>query len=138
QRRGDGEQPDRDEEDALPPEQVTERAGVEDGRGERQRVRIDDPLQVGERRVELRLDVRQRNVDYRDVEEEHEHRDAHHGQHAPLPLHWRQTNGEGVPYGAAKGQPGWRSRGYCRVRSRGRRIRARTWPGSSPSPTKRA
>jgi hypothetical protein len=130
ERRGHREEPDRDEEHPLAAEQVTERAGVEHHRREGQRVRVHDPLQVGERGVQLLLDVRQRDVDYGDVEEEHEHRHAHHGQHAPFPLHSGETNQAGVDYGATKGQPGWRSRGYCRVRSRGRRkIGVRRWPG---------
>ena len=112
ERRGGGEERDRDEEDPLAAEQVAERARVEHRRRERERVRVHDPLQIGEGGVQLLVDVRQRDVDYRDVEEQHEHRHAHHDQHAPFPLHSGETNRGGVGYGATKGQQGWRSRGY--------------------------
>ena len=112
ERRGDREERDRDEKDALAAEQVAERAGVEHRRREGERVGVHDPLQVGEGGVELLFDVRQRDVDYRDVEEQHEHCHAHHDEDAPFPLHSGETNEAGVGYGATKGQQGWRSRGY--------------------------
>ena len=87
--RGDGEEPDRNQEHPLAAEQVAERAGVEHRRRERKRVRVDDPLKIGEGGVQLLLDVGQRNVDYRDVEEQHEHRNTHDDEDAPFPLHSR-------------------------------------------------
>ena len=50
-------------------------------------VGVDDPLQIGEGGVQLLVDVRQRDVDYRDVEEQHEDRHAHDDEDAPFPLH---------------------------------------------------
>src|SRR5206468_137558 len=70
---------------ASPP--VAERAGVEHRRGQGERVRVHDPLQIGEGGAQLLVDLRQRDVDYRDVEEQHEDRHAHHDQDAPFPLH---------------------------------------------------
>ena len=84
-----GEERDRHEEDPLAAEQVAERARVEHRRREGERVGVHDPLQVGEGGVQLLVDIRQRDVDYRDVEEQHEDRHAHHDQHAPFPLHSR-------------------------------------------------
>ena len=55
----------------------------EEGR-QRQRVGVDDPLQVGEVRVQRPLDVGQRDVDDRDVEQEHEHRGADGDQRPPF------------------------------------------------------
>src|SRR4029077_17973732 len=117
------------------PSYVPERAGVQQRRREGKCVRVHDPLQVGEGGGELLVDVLQRDVDYRDVEEQHEHRYAHHRQDAPFPLHSGETNEAGVDYGATKGQQGWRSRGYWGVRRRGRPIAVRQWPGLLPSRT---
>ena len=55
---------------------VGERAGGEDQGGERERVRVHHPLQPRQARVQVVLDVRQRDVDDRDVEQEHERRRA--------------------------------------------------------------
>ena len=64
---------DPDREQQPPPVQVGERAGGEQERGERQRVGVDHPLQIGQRRAERLLDVGQRDVHDRDVEQQHEH-----------------------------------------------------------------
>ena len=79
------------EEDALASEQVAERAGVEQRGREGERVGVHDPLEIGEGGVQLLLDVRQRDVDYRDVEEQHEDRHADDDQDPPFPLHCRGT-----------------------------------------------
>ena len=80
--REDGHAPD---EDAAPSEAVGERAGRKDDGGERERVRVDDPLQAGEARVSRsRRDVRKRGVDDRDVEHQHRRRQADDGERAPL------------------------------------------------------
>ena len=55
---------------------VGERARGQDQRRQRQRVGVDHPLQPRQARVEVVLDVRQRDVDDRDVEQEHERRRA--------------------------------------------------------------
>ena len=56
--RGDREQDDPDHEEPPAAEEVGQRAGGQDARGERERVGVDDPLQVGERGVERLLDRR--------------------------------------------------------------------------------
>ena len=61
-------------------------AGQHAGR-EAERVRVHDPLEIGEIRLERPLDRGQRDVHDRDVEQEHEGRDAHRHQRPPLPLH---------------------------------------------------
>jgi hypothetical protein len=48
--------------------------------GERDRVGVDDPLQVGVGEAEALVDRRQRDVDDRDVEDDHELRQAAEGQ----------------------------------------------------------
>ena len=67
-------------------EEVGERPGREHGRRERERVRVDDPLQLREARVEIALDVGQRDVHDRDVEQQHEDRRADRDQRPPLAL----------------------------------------------------
>ena len=59
-----------------PPVAVGERAGGQDQRRERDRVRVDDPLQPGQARAEPALDARQRDVHDRDVDQQHERRHA--------------------------------------------------------------
>ena len=51
---------------------VAHHAGGQQEGGERQRVGVHHPLQVGEARVQRPLDVGQRHVHDRDVEQEHE------------------------------------------------------------------
>ena len=69
------------------PEAVGERAGRQLERGERERVGVDHPLQVGQRGVQRLLDVRQRDVHDRDVEQEHEGADGDGDQGPPLAFH---------------------------------------------------
>ena len=83
---GRGEEHDPADEDALAPEQVGERPRVEDEGRERQRVGVDHPLEVGEGRAEVAGDRRQRYVHDRDVEQEHEDRQADDDERPPLPL----------------------------------------------------
>jgi hypothetical protein len=59
-----------------PPVPVGERPGREDQRGERQCIGVDDPLQPGQPRAQARLNPWQRDVHDRDVEQQHERRDA--------------------------------------------------------------
>jgi len=78
-------QPDR--EDAAAAEAVGERAGGEHEGGERERVGVDHPLQVGEAATEVLLDRRQRRVDDGDVEKKHERRHADGAEGPPLAFH---------------------------------------------------
>ena len=66
------------------PDAVGDRAGGQQQRRERERVGVDDPLQVGEARLEVALDVGQRDVHDRDVEQQHEGRDADRDERPPL------------------------------------------------------
>ena len=74
--RREREDDDADEEEEPAAVAVGERAGGQDQRCERERVGVDHPLQPGQARVQVALDVRQRDVDDRDVEQEHERRRA--------------------------------------------------------------
>ena len=58
------------------PKQVRQRPGGEQHRRQHQRVGVHDPLEVGEAGVELALDVRQRDVHHRDVQQQHERGEA--------------------------------------------------------------
>ena len=58
---------------------------------EQEGVGVDHPLEVGEGGVEVPLDARQRDIDDRDVEEEHEDGDANDDEGPPLPLHSLET-----------------------------------------------
>ncbi len=80
--RGRGEHSGADEEDPPPPVPVAQGAAEEDQRGERQRVAVDDPLQVGERRIEVLGDTRQGEVDDGAVEQRHA-RTEHRGEEHP-------------------------------------------------------
>ncbi len=79
-----GEQPQADHEDPTPTVEVGQGAGREQQRGQAEGVGVDDPLQVRDRGVELALDVGQRDVDDRDVEQQHE--DARRDRHQGPPL----------------------------------------------------
>jgi len=87
EQRGDGEDPQPDDEYAPAAEPVGQRPRGEDERGEREGVGVDHPLQVGEVGVQRALDLRQRDVHDRDVEQEHERRDANRDQGPPLAVH---------------------------------------------------
>ena len=79
-----GEEHDARHEDQAAPVPVGERARGEDQRGKAERIGVDDPLQAGQAGVEALLHVRQRDDHDRDVEEQHERRQAD-GEERPLP-----------------------------------------------------
>src|SRR5436305_549974 len=54
---------------------------------EGQRIGVNHPLEVREAGAEALADGRQRDVDDRDVEQEHERRHAHRDEGPPLPRH---------------------------------------------------
>ena len=87
QERGQREQAEADREHELAAEQVGERAGGQQERGQGQRVGVDHPLDVREARVQIGRDLRQRDVHDRDVEQQHERRDADNQQRPPLTFH---------------------------------------------------
>ena len=62
------------DEHAPPPEPVTERGAGEQEDGERQRVRVDRPLETLDRRVEVGADHRQRRRHDEVVEHDHDER----------------------------------------------------------------
>ena len=68
--------------DERPPlaELVRRAAAEHQESGERDRVRVDDPLQVVRGEAEADLDRRQRDVDDAQVEDDHELRHAAHGE----------------------------------------------------------
>ena len=84
---GDGEDDEPDQEHAPAADAVGHRAAGQQQRGERERVGVDDPLQVGEVGAEVALDRRQRDVHDRDVEQQHERRQTHGEQRPPLAIH---------------------------------------------------
>jgi hypothetical protein len=93
QRRGrEHAQADHEHEPAAEP--VGQRAAGQQQPGETERIGVDHPLQVGEAGVERALDVRQRGVDDRDVEQQHERRDADRKQCPPLLLHGGREYGQ--------------------------------------------
>ena len=100
--RGGREDDQPDGEDLAPPVDVADDARGEQEGGESQRVRVDDPLQVGEARVERLLNVGQRHVDDRDVEQEHERRRADGDQGPPF----------SVESGHSRSVSTWRSPSY--------------------------
>ena len=79
------------DEDQAAPVPVGERARSEDQRGETERIGVDDPLQASQAGIEALLHVRQRDDHDRDVEQQHERRQADGEQrplpHAPVRLH---------------------------------------------------
>ena len=81
--RCDREDHDADEEDALAPDEVACAPAEEQEAAERERVRVDDPLQVGVRHLQVFLDRRQRDVHDRRVEDHHELRHADEHEHEP-------------------------------------------------------
>src|SRR5262249_26061154 len=87
--RAESEEDDPDGEEAAPPEQIGERPADQQERGQCQRVGVDHPLKIGERGIEAALDVGQRDVYDRDVQQEHEDAGADRDQRPPLPLHLR-------------------------------------------------
>ena len=74
---------DTDEEHALAPDEIAGAASEEQETPERERVRVDDPLQVGIGHVQVFLDRRQRDVDDRRIEDDHELRHADQDKDEP-------------------------------------------------------
>src|SRR5439155_22263641 len=72
--------------------EVTERASREHERRERERVRVDDPLQAGDLRPELVLDRRQGHVHDQVVEHGHEEPEDHRDQDPPAPAVLRASH----------------------------------------------
>jgi hypothetical protein len=87
EQRRDREESEADREHELAAEQVGQRPSGEQQRGERQRIGVDHPLDVGEARVQVGGDLGQRDVDDRDVEQQHERRHADDHERPPLSLH---------------------------------------------------
>ena len=85
--RGGREDPKPRGEHAAAPQAVGERAGGEHHGGERERVSVDHPLQVGEVGRQVLLDRGEGRVHDRDVQQEHEGGHAHRNQGPPLPSH---------------------------------------------------
>ena len=83
QERGDREDHDADEEDPLAADEVAGAPAEQQEAAEDERVRVDDPLQVGVRHVEVVLDRRQRDVHDRRVQDDHELRHADEDEHEP-------------------------------------------------------
>ncbi|GAA3134488.1 hypothetical protein GCM10020001_066400 [Nonomuraea salmonea] len=75
--------PHTDEKDALVPEQVTELAGGDQEDRERQQIAAGHPLQVGKRRLEVRLDDRVGDADDRAVEHHHDDAQTDRQQNEP-------------------------------------------------------
>ena len=78
--RRSAEEGDAGEEHAATPEQVGGAAAEQEEAGEGERVGVDDPLQPGVGETEAAVDRRQRHVHDRDVEDDHELRQADHDQ----------------------------------------------------------
>ena len=90
--RGGGEQQQPEDEHAPAAEEVGGAAAEQQEARERQRVGVDDPLQVDRREAQVGADRRQRDVHDGDVEDDHELRQAaQHEDHSPPcgiePLH---------------------------------------------------
>ena len=103
--RGQREEHDPGDEDQATSVPVGERAGGEDQRGEAERIGVHDPLQARQAGIEALLHVRQRDHDDRDVEQEHERRQAD-GEKRPLP----RTCGCFHPEDAIEAGPGLAAR----------------------------
>ena len=87
ERRDDGaaaEQGDPDEHDPLAAEEVTEHPGRQHQAGECQRIAVDHPLQRGDPRMQVALDVGQADADDRVVEEGEEQDPAQGGERERL------------------------------------------------------
>jgi hypothetical protein len=82
--RGQGEPGDTHEEDPAPAEAVPQRAANQEQGGEEQRVRLDDPLHLGHRGPEVRLERGQGDVDRRSVDEGHAGAQDRRRQHPPF------------------------------------------------------
>ena len=81
-----GPEDDQAEHEAAPSTQaITGVAGDQQEAGEHDRVRVDDPLQLARRGVELTNERRQRDVDDRSVDPDDHQREAQHAEHDPSP-----------------------------------------------------
>ena len=89
--RGKREDADPRDEDPLAAEQVADRARAQGRACEQEGVGVDHPLEVGQGGMEVTLDARQRDIDDRDVEEQHEDGDANDDEGPPLALHSVET-----------------------------------------------
>ena len=78
-----GERHDAEEEHLAAAEDVAEAPAGDEQHGEGQRVGVDRPLEAGDRRAEVLLDRRQRDVHDRVVEHDHEQREAHGAERPP-------------------------------------------------------
>ena len=96
-----GEDDDAEQEDPAAAEDVAEPAAGDEQDGEGERVRVDGPLERGQRRVEVRLDRRQRDVHDGVVEHDHEEGEAHRGERPPAAV----VVGETEPFGHAGRDP---------------------------------
>ena len=114
-------------------EAVGQRAGRDDRRRERERVRVDDPLQPRQAGVEVGGDRRQRGVDHRDVEHEHGRGRADHGQRPALGARHDRPAGS-ASHGAERAPRGrGRTARTCRRVAPGqRRARRRSCAASLP------
>ena len=84
---GQGEEHEADGEHAPPAVHVTEDTGREQEGGQGQGVGVDHPLEVLEGRVQGDLDVGQRDVHDRDVEQQHERAEADGDEGPPFAVH---------------------------------------------------
>ena len=100
QRARAGEHDHAEQEHPAAAEDVAEPAARDEQHRERQRVRVDGPLERRDRRAEVVLDRRQRDVHDRVVEHDHEQREAHGRERPPLAVLFGQTEafGHGVSF----------------------------------------
>ncbi len=84
--RGEGPEPDQAESQrVLAPVSVTERPRGEQQARKHDRVRVHDPLEIGARRAEVAHDCRQRDVEHRVVDSDHDDAQRQHAQRPPTP-----------------------------------------------------
>lgn len=81
--RSAGEQADAGEEDGAAADEIAEPAGEQQESTEGDEVGVDHPCEAGGREPEVVLDARERNVDHRHVEDDHQHSGAQHVQSDP-------------------------------------------------------
>src|SRR4029079_2086642 len=84
--RRDREDHEPDDEDPPPPEHVGEFAAGQHEDAERERVAVEDPLELGDADAQVALDRRQRHVHDRVVEHDHEQAEGDRSQRPPLPV----------------------------------------------------
>ena len=76
-----------DREDSTSAELVGDRSGCQQQRGQRERIRVGDPLQLTETGAECMLNVGKCDDDDRDVEQQHECRRADDDKRPPFTFH---------------------------------------------------